>query len=137
MSAIKCNLSHAYCMQFACDKLNAHFKAITLINSINLSYHTKENHSIENNLEMCRTCQNLERWSRHPFKILEKNRTGCPPITDSWVSLWLSRLIMCGVEFWSVTRAPHVSSTKRNWYCLPFPNFPPWTPRKHSWIPHF
>ena len=45
---------------------------------------------------------------------------------------------MCGVEFQSVPRAPHVSSTTQNWYCLVFPNFPPWTPPKRSWIdlPH-
>ena len=32
-------------------------------------------------------------------------------ITDSWVSLWLSHLLMYGAKFWSVPRAPHVSST--------------------------
>jgi len=41
---------------------------------------------------------------------------------------------MCGAEFWSVPRAPHVNSTKWNWYCLLSSNFPPWTPRKRSWI---
>ena len=46
------------------------------------------------------------------------------------VSPWLSRLIMYGVEFWSEPKAPHVSSTKRNWFCFLFPNFPPWTPPK-------
>ena len=35
-----------------------------------------------------------------------------PTTTDSWVSLWLSRLLMYGVEIiLSVPRAPHVSST--------------------------
>ncbi len=39
--------------------------------------------------------------------------------TDNWVSPWLSCLIMYGVEFWSVpSRAPHVNSTKWNWYGL-------------------
>ena len=32
---------------------------------------------------------------------------------------------MYWAEFWSVPRAPHVSSTTRNWYCLP----PPLSPR--------
>ena len=37
-----------------------------------------------------------------------------PPRTSSLVSLWLSRLIMCGAEFWSVPRVLHVSATNRN-----------------------
>jgi hypothetical protein len=57
----------------------------------------------------------------------------CDPLrwsTDNWVTPWLSRIIMCGAKFWSVPRALHVNSTKRNWYCLIFPNIPPWTPPK-------
>jgi hypothetical protein len=46
-------------------------------------------------------------------------------IMDSWISPWLSHLLLYGVEIWSVPGAAHVGSTDWNRYCPLFPNFPP------------
>ncbi len=43
--------------------------------------------------------------------ISEQNAGVVPRADDSWVSLWLSRLLMYRVEILSVPRAPYVRST--------------------------
>jgi hypothetical protein len=92
---------------------------------------------------LVRCCQG-SRAGVTPHQLATTIVTGFVVVLSSYVhhgqlglSLAFPPYYVCGVEFWSVPRAPHVSSTKRNWYCLLSSNFPPWTLPKCSWIPHF